>query len=79
MSIHIEEALNKYVKENIKKGYSLKSIEKGLIHYGYDADLTKRLAVYAVKHIATNIYGGVNGVLNYKQVHRDLGHKVKGR
>jgi len=44
--------LDKYIKENLKKGYSLAQIEKAFITYGYEPDFTEN---FIRKYIRKNI------------------------
>ena len=37
--------LNRYVKENKGRGYSLKTIEKALITYGFEPKFARRLVI----------------------------------
>ena len=43
MKAHSKNLLYKYIKENQKKGYSLETLEKGMVYYGYDAKFAEEL------------------------------------
>lgn len=48
--------VNKYIRENIKKGHSINSLKKWLIEYGYDdIFVSKIISSYRKKQLVKNI------------------------